>query len=135
MYYFIEMNDKWTVIYYETTEGKCPVTDFIDSRSKRNQAKVLSLISFLEENGPTLPRPYADLLEDGIHELRIKLSGDQIRVLYFFCYKDFIILTHAFNKTTDKVPKSEIKKAQKCREDFLKRFKEEQLREVQNEDF
>jgi len=129
------MNYKWTVIYYETSEGKCPVTDFIDSRSKRNQAKVMSLISLLEENGPTLPRPYADLLEDGIHELRIKLSGDQVRVLYFFCYKDFIILTHAFNKTTDKVPKSEIKKTKKFREDFLKKFKEEQLRrEAQDED-
>jgi len=134
MYYSIVMNYKWTVIYYETNEGKCPVSDFIDSRSKRNQAKVLSLISFLEENGPTLPRPYADLLEDGIHELRIKLSGDQIRVLYFFCYKDFIILTHAFNKTTDKVPNPEINKAKKYREDFLKRFKEIQLREVKNED-
>jgi len=58
------MNYKWTVIYYETIEGKCPVTDFI-------------------------------------------------------------ILTHAFNKTTDKVPKSEIKKTKKFREDFLKKFKEE----------
>jgi hypothetical protein len=127
------MNNKWTIIYYESAEGECPVTDFINSRSKRNQAKILALLSFLEENGPTLPRPYADLLEDGIHELRIKLSGDQVRILYFFCYKDFIILTHAFIKTTDKVPKSEIKKAKKFREDFLKRFNVKQLREVQNE--
>jgi phage-related protein len=71
----------------------------------------------------------------GFTNLRIKLSGDQVRVLYFFCYKDFIILTHAFNKTTDKVPKSEIKKTKKFREDFLKKFKEEQLRrEAQDED-
>lgn len=128
------MDNKWTVIYYESSEGKCPVVDFIDSRSKRNQAKVMSLISFLEEMGPILPRPYADLLEDGIHELRIKLSGEQIRILYFFCYKDFIILTHAFNKTTDIVPEPEIKKAKKYRKDFLKRFKKNQLREAQNED-
>ena len=94
----------------------------------------MSLISFLEEMGPILPRPYADLLEDGIHELRIKLSGDQVRMLYFFCYKDFIVLTHAFNKTTSEVPKSEIKKAQKFRKDFLQRFNENQLKEAQNED-
>jgi hypothetical protein len=43
------MNNKWAVIYYEKSEGKCRVSDLIDSRSKRNQAKVLSLISFLEE--------------------------------------------------------------------------------------
>jgi hypothetical protein len=92
------MNKKWTVAYYETVNGECPVMDFIDSRSKRNQAKTLSLISFLEERGPVLPRPYADLLEDGIHELRIKLSGNQVRILYFFCYKEYIILTHAFDQ-------------------------------------
>jgi phage-related protein len=127
------MDNKWFVIYYESAEGKCPVTEFIDSRSKRNQAKILSVISFLEEIGPTLPRPLADLLEDGIHELRIKLSGNQIRILYFFCYKNIIVLTHAFPKTTDKTPKPEIKKAQKYREDFLQRFTETQLREIQNE--
>jgi hypothetical protein len=128
------MDEKWTVIYYETPDGKCPVMDFIDSRSKRNQAKILGLISFLEEKGPTLPRPYADLLEDGIHELRIKLSGDQVRILYFFCYRNFIILTHVFTKTTNRVPKSEIKRAQKLRADFLQRFSENQLKEAQNED-
>jgi hypothetical protein len=107
--------------------------EFIDSRNKRNQAKILSQISFLEEKGPTLPRPYADLLEDGIHELRIKLSGDQIRILYFFCYKNIIVLTHAFPKSTDKIPKPEIKKAQNYREDFMQRFTGTQLREIQNE--
>lgn len=109
--------------------------EFVDSRSKRNQAKLLSLISFLEDKGPTLPRPYADFLEDGIHELRVKLSGDQIRVLYFFCYKNVIVLSHAFRKSTDKIPKSEINKAREFREDFLQRFSENQLKEVQDEDF
>lgn len=90
-------------------------------------------MAILEEKGPTLPRPYADLLKEGIHELRIKLSGDQIRILYFFCYKDFIILTHAFNKTTDKVPEKEIQTALKYKEDFLKRTTESRLREVIDE--
>ena len=103
--------------------------DFIDSRNERNQAKVLSLISLVQEYGPNLPRPYADLLTDGIHELRIKLSGNDIRILYFFCYRDFIVLTHAFIKTTDKVPESEIKKAQKYRDDFLQRVSREELNE------
>ena len=127
------MKNTWKVIYYETAEGRCPVEEFIDSRSAGNQAKLLALISFLEEKGPNLPRPYADLLEDGIHELRVTLSGNQIRILYFFCYKDFIVLTHVFTKTTMKVPKSEIKTAKKYRQDFLQRFHEDYLREIHNE--
>ncbi|HUU79840.1 MAG TPA: type II toxin-antitoxin system RelE/ParE family toxin [Acidobacteriota bacterium] len=90
----------------------------------RDQAKILALISYLQDQGPTLPRPYADLLEDGIHELRVRLSGDQFRVLYFFCYRRFIVLTHAFVKVTAKVPKAEIQKAKKYRSDFLSRFEE-----------
>ena len=70
---------------------------------------------------------------DGIHELRLKLTGDQIRILYFFCYKDFIVLTHVFKKRTDEVPAAEIKKAQKCRDDFLSRFNEKKMREVFHE--
>jgi phage-related protein len=124
------MNNEWTVIYYETDEGKCPLMEFIDSNTLRNQAKILSNISFLEEKGPNLPRPYADILQDGIHELRIKLSGDQIRILYFFCYQNFIVLTHAFTKNTNKVPKSEIKKASRVREDFLQRFSKNDLKRL-----
>jgi hypothetical protein len=45
---------------------------FIRSRNKENQAKILSMIDYLEVHGPNLPRPYADLLVDGIHELRTK---------------------------------------------------------------
>ena len=124
---------KWHVFYYESADGICPVQEFIETRKDRDQAKVLSWVSLLEEQGPNLPRPYADLLVDGIHELRLKLMGDQIRILYFFCYKEFIILTHVFAKRTDIVPEAEIKKAQKCRDDFLSRFDEKKIREVFHE--
>ncbi len=125
---------KWKVIYYSTPDDKSEVFDFIESLLENNQVKVLSFIQILSENGPNLPRPYADLLIDGIHELRIKLSGNQIRILYFFCYKEFIILTNSFVKTTDKVPIKEINKSKKIRDEFINRFSEEQLRKKYNED-
>jgi len=124
------MKSKWQVLYYETAAGERPVEKFIDSRKDRDQAKIFSWVSLMEEQGPNLPRPYADLLADGIHELRVKLSGDQVRILYFFCYKDYIILTHAFRKQTITVPEGEIKKAQTCRADFLSRFSEKKIKEA-----
>ena len=102
---------KWKALYYEEKPGFSPVQDFMDSRSLRNKAKIMSQIAVLEEYGPRLPRPYADFLEDGIYELRIRLSGDQVRILYFFCYKHYIVLTHTFTKKTDRVPTREIEKA------------------------
>ena len=122
------MKSNWKIIYYDTAYGECPVENFINSRSINNRAKIFSWLEQLEIYGPTLLRPYADLLEDGIHELRIKLSGEQVRVIYFFCYREFIILTHAFRKSTNRVPKDEIRKAKKYRDDFLARYSEKDLR-------
>jgi len=122
------MKLKWKIIYYTSENGDCPVEDFINRRSIANQAKIFNWIEQLEIKGPNLPRPYADLLDDGIHELRVKLSGEQIRVLYFFCYKEYIVLTHAFNKKTDKIPLSELAKAKKYRDDFIKKFKHNDLK-------
>ena len=129
------MNRKWHIIYYETSDGHCPVREFIDARKERNQAKTLSWIAQLEGQGPNLPRPYADLLEDGIHELRVRLSGDQVRILYFFCFRDFIVLTHGFVKRTGRVPQSEIDLSKKYRTDFLARYDEQKLKEEFNEEF
>ncbi len=132
---YINSMENWKVLLYETENQQCPVQDFIDAQSNLNQAKILSIIEQLQNQGPILPRPYADLLTDGIHELRIKLSGNQTRILYFFCYQKFIILTHSFIKTTDKVPVSEIKKAKEVREEFLSRYNEKTLLEIYDEKF
>ncbi len=122
------MKKKWTVIYYETKQGKFPVEEFINSRSKKNQLKIAAIIDYLEEMVNKLPRPYADYLRDGIYELRIKLSGNETRTLYFFCYEEFIVLTHSFIKKTQKVPESEINKAIKYMKDFLEKYDKEELK-------
>ena len=123
------MAQHWHIIYYQAEDGSCPIREFIDARREREQAKFFSWISLLEEQGPHLPRPYADLLTDGIHELRVTLSRDEVRALYFFCYQEFIVLTHGFVKTTRAVPESEIRRAQRLRVDFLSRFSQQTLRE------
>lgn len=122
MMYFCNMKKTWKVIYYKTKSGECPVKELIHNRSVDNQQKITTIIDYLQEIGVNLPRPYADYLRDGIYELRVKLSGDETRTLYFFCFDLYIVLTHTFIKTTQKVPESEINKALKIKEDFLKRY-------------
>jgi len=124
------MNSKWYVTFYIKQDGTKPVEEYIRKLSINERAKTSTLIEELEEKGPELHRPYADLLEDGIHELRIKLTGDQVRILYFFCYKNIIVLTNVFEKHTDEVPKSEIKTAKKNRDDFLARYTEQEIRSL-----
>jgi phage-related protein len=124
------MSNKWNVSYYIEADGTKPVEEYIRKLSLNERAKTLAFVEKLEEKGPNLHRPYADLLEDGIYELRIKLTGTQVRILYFFCYKDIIVLTNIFDKHTDKVPKSEIKLAKRNRDDFLMRFSEQDIRRL-----
>jgi len=116
------MEQQWNIVYYETIDGKCEVNDFIESLKIREKAKILGWIEQLEKEGPNLRRPYADLLKDGIHELRIRISKNRIRILYFFCYQNTIVLTHLFKKDKAKVPPKEIEKAKDIRRDYLKRF-------------
>lgn len=122
---------KWNVLFYESEDGRCEVEDYLNGRKVSNKAKAFAWIQMLEEHGPQLPRPYADILRDGIHELRVKMSGDQGRVLYFFTFRDIIVLTHPFTKNTSKVPTEEIEKAVRIRNEFLRRFpKREALNEI-----
>ena len=121
---------KWHLLYCDREIRRCPVTEFIDDCRPKHQVKILRFLNLLEEMGPLLPRPYSDILVDGIHELRIKLSGDQIRLLYFFCFQKYIVLYYGFVKNTNRVPKKFIKKVAAYRKDFMDRVNPRQL-EVQ----
>ncbi len=109
------MNKKWSILFCDPFCSPCPATEFLESCKPAQQIKVLHFLELLEEAGPTLPRPYADLLREGIHELRIKLSGDQVRLLYFFCFETFIVLYRALKKHTSAVPNNFIRDTMRYR--------------------
>ena len=116
------MPKKWSLLFCDPFMKPCPVSEFLDSCRPEHQVKVLHFLELLEEMGPTLPRPYADLLEDGIHELRIKLSGDQMRLLYFFCFETYIIVYRALRKNTSRLPDEYIRETVQYRALFLSRM-------------
>ena len=124
---------KWHLLYCDRAIRRCPVTEFIDECQPKHQVKIIRFLSLLEEMGPTLPRPYADVLHDGIHELRIKLSGEQIRLLYFFCYQKYIVLYYGFVKNTSRVPETLINKVMSYRNDFMNRNEPEELEGIISE--
>ncbi len=126
------LNNQWHIIYCDEQTDPCPVTEFIDRLSPKHQVKIIRFLNLLEEMGPTLPRPYADLLRDGIHELRIKLSGDQIRMLYFFCFRKFIVFYIAFVKNRRRVPENLIDRVKQYRDQFLDRTTSDGLEDIAN---
>lgn len=85
----------------------------------RVRAKAAAWIGLLQEKGPQLHRPYADMLEESIRELRISHGHLEIRILYFIEGKS-VVLTDGFLKKTQWIPKEEIEKAKRCRNEWLK---------------
>ena len=121
------MQKKWHILFCDETEQACPVTEFINQCRPAHQVKMLRILSLLEDRGPILPRPYADILYDGIHELRIRLAKSQVRILYFFCHERFIVLYHVFYKTTRRVPDKYINRVIQYRDTFLEKTSRDRL--------
>ena len=118
---------RWIVLFCDAHAKRCPVSDFVEDCRVAQQIKLFRILDLLEQMGPGLPRPYADTLRDGVHELRVTLSGEQVRMLYFFCYEYFIVFYAVLRKHTDRVPDRDIEATRQYRDDFLRRIDRGQL--------
>jgi len=98
------------VILYCEEDGSCPFLEWIEELPVKVQAKCLLRVDRLRELGHELRRPEADLLRDGIYELRASLQGTQYRVLYFFHGAVAAIVSHGIVKERA-VPPREIDRA------------------------
>lgn len=115
------MEEKFTVEFYETSAGKIPGLDFINTLEVKLRAKVFRDINLLEQKGNRLRLPYSRCIEDDIFELRTIQGNNIVRTLYFFFIGRKIIITNGFKKKTQKTPCGEIEKAKDYRDDYLKR--------------
>ena len=111
----------FTVVPYQKENGDIPIKDFLNSLDVKMRAKMYGLIGILKEKGNQLREPYSKHLDDGIFELRCKVGSNITRVLYFFYYKEQIVLTNGFVKKTQKTPPEEIELAKKRRSDYIAR--------------
>ena len=111
----------YNLILYTTDRGDSPIDEFIDGLDKKSRAKVAAYLSLLEDEGPNLKRPYADVVRGKIRELRIHYSSNQYRVLYFFHRHDQIVLLHAFSKKTQQLREKDITLSERRMENWRQR--------------
>jgi len=104
---------KTEVLFYCDEDGKAPVLEWLVELERKNQRaveKCTARIALLEEFGFDLRRPIADLLRDGIYELRVRDGRSQYRLLYFFHGQNVAIVAHGLVKERE-VPKEDINRA------------------------
>lgn len=105
-------------VYYESENGQRPVEEFFSSLNNKTRAKILARIDFLEEHWHELRRPYVDIIEDGLWELRVQFARSKARVIYAYMFRDYIILLHGFLKTTGSILQADKLAARKRMLDF-----------------
>jgi phage-related protein len=104
------------VVFYAEDDGSAPALEWLDSLPEKVRDKFIVRVERLAECGSELRRPEADLLRDGIYELRARHMHVNYRMLYFFC-AGRAVLSHGLTKE-DEVPFQDIERAVKRRVNF-----------------
>ena len=102
-----------SVIFYCEQDGTSPVLAWLEELRARNPkawANCRVRIEQLQQAGHELRRPAADLLRDGIYELRARQGHVQYRILYFYHGRNIAVLAHSLTKE-DRVPSVDIERA------------------------
>jgi phage-related protein len=86
------------------------IIEWFDKLPAKVQDKCYLRLEPLREIGHELRRPEADLLRDGIYELRASLGGFHYRILYFFHGAVAAVVSHGIAKERV-VPPKEIDRA------------------------
>ena len=103
-----------TVILYKNY-----FTDFFKKQKQKVKDKILWTFKIVETHRQ-IPTDYFEHISgtDGLYEIRIKQGSDIFRVFCFFDEGKLIILANGFQKKPQKIPKSEIEKALKIKEEY-----------------
>ena len=115
------------VLIFAEHDGCAPLLGWLDELPPKVQDKCIVRIERLGEMGHELRRPDADLLRDGIYELRVRHQNVHYRMLYFF-HAQRVVVTHGLTKE-DRVPDREIELAIRRRTQFDRAPEEHTYRE------
>jgi phage-related protein len=106
------------VVIFREADGQVPLFDWLDVQPKKVVAKLRGRLERLRAVGHELRRPEADLLRDGIYELRAGYQGVNYRMLYFFHHNIAAVVTHGLTKESV-VPEIEIERAMRRRAIYI----------------
>ena len=111
------------VIFYETTSGKKPIEDFLESLSAKEAQKVAWVLNLVEELDRVPTQYFKKLTKtDELWEVRVIVGSNIFRLLGFFYGTNLLVLAHAFQKKTQKTPRQAIKLAEKRKHEYLERM-------------
>ena len=112
--------NNYAIIFFKSSRGQELVKDFVRRQDRSTVSKAGRLIDMLGKYGPNLGMPYSRYLGDGLYELRIK-AKNEVRIFYMcLTLQKVVVILHAFNKRTQKLPQKELLLARKRQKNWTK---------------
>jgi len=106
--------------YVELPNGRTPGREFVDSLDDKAAARIDAFIERLRIYGNRMQGKFVKKLTGDIFELRVKQFDRIFRVLFFYQPGRLIVLTSGFQKKTEQTPPSEITRADRLRQLWMK---------------
>jgi phage-related protein len=130
--YLIEEGNKFSIIAARTSSGSCPfwegMVEWIriaadPSISNKNPKKIeaFALSAFFKkfcEHGPWKNDTQIKPLYDGYFEFKVKETGLRVPFYYDDKNRSVVILTHFFQKKSQKTPKNELERMEQIKREF-----------------
>jgi len=113
---------EFSVEFYETVTGSCPVRDFLDELKRtdpNDHAAVVAGLAKLRQR-QNHREPLSKSLGDGLYELR-HVGKLNTRVLWFFRKGQRIIAVHGVRNKSQAIAKSDLSTARERMADWKKR--------------
>ena len=117
----MQASGEWTVVFYVEDSGSSPVGEFLSSLDQVAYARCMAAIERLRLVNIRVGEPLAKKVQGDLWELRRESRGNTYRVFYFFFAGRKIVLLHAFQKKTQRIPRREIELAQRRLDRFVRR--------------
>ena len=95
--------------------------DTLAPKQAQKAAWIMTLVEELE----IVPGQYFQKMSstDDLWEIRVKVGGNIFRFLGFFDGATWVVLSHAFQKKTQKTPRQAIRLAEERKKDYFERKK------------
>jgi phage-related protein len=109
------------VIFYRTSAGHSPVQEFLDTLSSKQAQKTAWVVNLVEDLD-VVPGQYFQKMPntDDLWEIRVKVGRNIFRLLGFFDGAKLVVLSHAFQKKTQKTPRQAIRLAEERKQDYFR---------------
>lgn len=116
------MSMKRRVKFYETERGDSPIREFLEGLEDRTLAKVLAVFKLVETES-VIPAKFFQKFAgtEDLYEVRVEYRGQIYRFPAFWDQGALVILTHGFEKKSQKTPSKEIEKALTYKKDWQRR--------------